>query len=160
YIKRLLGLPGELIAIFLGRIYSFRHTGPGAPDGITEEEWRKLTDVSQVDPLKVWEWDHLPKDFDAPAQKLWKLSKQAEKQGKKGAFQIERKPPKAMLALSRPVFDNDHQPKDLVGVLPERWAPESGAAWSADNAKGFKATEPAKTENWLRYHHFLRPDRW
>jgi len=179
YIKRLLGLPGELIAIFLGRIYSFQHTGTGAPEGITEEEWlkltsvfrkeqdngrfegiseeeyRKLPDASKLDPLKLWE--HLPKD-DETAQKLWSLSKQAESQGKKGAFQILRKSPKVMLALSRPVFDNDHQAKDLVGVLPERW--EAGGGWLADNAKGFKTTGAGKTEEWLRYRHILRPMDW
>jgi len=93
------------------------------------------------------------------AQKLWNESKEAEKRGKPGKFQILRKPPSAMLALSRPVFDNDHQANDLVGVLPERWSPQ-GAGWAADNAKGFKTIGISKDEEWLRYRHILRPPDW
>jgi signal peptidase I len=189
YIKRLLGLPGELIAIFFGQLFSFQHTGPGAPEGISEDEWRKLTSVFRKD-LEVdrdrmdgikrsegvneeeWQklpenakldqlvlWRYMPKDSEV-AQKLWNISKERESKGQKGLFQILRKPPPQMLALSRIVYDNDHQAKDLVGIIPERWAPEG--AWVVDNANGFKVTSSPKTEDRLAYRHILRPgkDEW
>src|SRR5207248_2637062 len=96
YIKRLLGLPGEILAIFFGRLFVFGPNDP-LPQAVTEEDWRKLTETANgtaVSDLDLWE--HLQKDH-ATAQKLWDA----------GAFKIVRKPPPVMLALSRPVFDND-----------------------------------------------------
>src|ERR1700722_8785413 len=46
YIKRLLGLPGEILAIFFGQLYRFT-LGDKLPDCISEEEWRKLTDPNR-----------------------------------------------------------------------------------------------------------------
>ncbi len=149
YIKRLLGLPGEIIAIFLGRLYAFSHTGAGAPEGISNEEWESLTKPHK-DPLDLW--SDPPKNH-ATAKKLWDM---------KARFKILQKPPEVMKALSRPVFDNDHQAKDLAGVLPDRWAPQGGGStgWLADNPQGFKNTGAGTTEEWLRYRHILRPSNW
>jgi signal peptidase I len=158
YIKRLLGLPGELIAIFFGRLYLFTPPTSGVPKGITEQEWHDLVDTSGTDPLDLWKGPKpleaegkTPRNFLNPtAQKLWE----------KKQFEILRKPPSAMLALSRPVFDNDHQAADLKGVLPDRWAAQPGADWQAENVTGFKTTGTAKSEEWLRYRHILRPSTW
>jgi signal peptidase I len=147
YIKRLIGLPGEIIAIFLGRLYSFHHTGNGVPEGVSEEEWRKLADTSQLDPLELWR--NPPKNHET-AEKLWN----------EGKFQILYKPPPVMLALSRPVYDNDYQAQDLMNVLEPRWASEDGTTWTADDAKGFKIAGSSKTEEYLRYRHILRPPDW
>src|SRR4051812_17493451 len=46
FIKRLMGLPGEIIAIFFGRLYSFHYTGSGVPQGISDKQWRDLADTS------------------------------------------------------------------------------------------------------------------
>src|SRR5580693_9101628 len=74
YIKRLLGLPGEILAIFFGQLYTFT-LGDKLPDCISEEEWRKLTDPNRqvsetmrLTPLTMWEYP--PKDHPT-AQKLW-----------------------------------------------------------------------------------------
>jgi signal peptidase I len=150
YIKRLLGLPGEILAIFFGQLYTFT-LGDKLPDCISEEEWRKLTDPNRqvsetmrLTPLTMWEYP--PKDHPT-AQKLWDA----------GQFTILRKPPDVMVALSRPVYDNDHPAKDLIKVLPERWAPQHGAAWTADDKLGFSTDGGRKSEQWLRYRHIKRP---
>src|SRR5207249_6452074 len=97
-----------------------------------------------VSDLDLWEY----KQFDhESAKKIWD----------RGGFKILRKPPAVMLALSRPVFDNDHQAADLVGVLPERWAPQGAASWAADSAHGFKSAGAGSAQEWLRYRHILRP---
>jgi Signal peptidase, peptidase S26 len=158
YIKRLLGLPGELIAIFFGRLYVFTPPAKGVPDGIAEKEWRELTDMSYTDQVDLWKGPKPLKDegklsrnfLNPTAQKLWD-----QKQ-----FKILQKPPSVMLALSRPVFDNDHQAKDLKGILPDRWAPVSSSAWVADNETGFATAGESKSEEWLHYRHILRPPSW
>jgi hypothetical protein len=164
YIKRLLGLPGELIAIFFGRLYRF-----AAPEGfpktarefedmpeatwaglnlpITKNEWRRMASTAGIEANDLWR--DPPKDH-ATALKLW--------QGKK--FEILRKPPAVMLALSRPVFDNDYQAKDLKGVLPDRWAPHGGTSWQADGPTGFSHAGNGSAEEWLHYRHILRPPDW
>ena len=147
YIKRLLGLPGELLAIFFGQLYSFTF-GDQIPDCITEEEWRKLTDISQRQALSLWEE---PQKDHPTVKKLWDA----------GLFKILHKPPDVMIALSRPVYDNDHPAKDLVEAkLPPRWAPQR-SAWTADTRNGFlvDATGSAKPQ-WLRYRHIKRPSDW
>src|SRR5205823_2515028 len=148
YIKRLLGLPGEILAIFFGRLFVFGPNDP-LPQGVTEEDWRKLTERPTVNGAPVSDldlWEHLQKDHPTTL-KLFDA----------GALEIVRKPPPVMLALSRPVFDNDHQAADLVGVLPERWAPQSTATWAADSAHGFKSAGAGSAQEWLRYRHILRP---
>jgi signal peptidase I len=150
YIKRLLGLPGELIAIFFGQLYRYSPPADGVPNGIDEKEWQALTKMPSNSPeamLDVW---RSPPKNTSTAEKLWK-SKQ---------FEILRKPPAVMLALSRPVYDNDHQAKDLKNVLDDRWAPQGTAAWKADKDNSFKHDGAGSTEHWLRYRHILRPVNW
>jgi signal peptidase I len=144
YIKRLLGLPGELIAIFFGRLY--RYEPPPQP-AVSEEEWQQLISTSGKDPLELW---RMPPKNTPTAQKLWN----------QGSFKILRKPPGVMLALSRPVYDNDHPAADVNGILPERWAPQGTSGWKADAPNGFKIDGTAGGENWLRYRHILRPVDW
>src|SRR5437899_2526602 len=61
YIKRLLGLPGEILAIFFGRLYVFGPNQP-LPAGVTEEDWHKLTERptdprgDRVNALDLWEY--------------------------------------------------------------------------------------------------------
>jgi len=158
YIKRLLGLPGELLALFFGRLYLFNPPAEGVPEGVTAQEWRELLDTSHANALDLWKGpdplrrDGLtPKNYVHPtAQKLWE----------NGSFNIVRKPPSVMLALSRPVFDNDHQAKDLAGILPDRWAAPAGSAWVPDDPHGFKVSDASQDEQWLRYRHILRPADW
>jgi signal peptidase I len=150
YIKRLLGLPGELIAIFFGHIYRYAPPPDGVPNGLTEKEWQELTRMPTDNREAMLDLWRSPPKNTTTAQKLWDLKQ----------FEILRKPPAVMLALSRPVYDNDHQAKDLKNVLDDRWAPQNTAAWKADKANGFTHDGAGSAVHWLRYRHILRPSNW
>jgi signal peptidase I len=143
YIKRLLGLPGELLAIFFGRIYR-------CDDDASQDLRRELTDLGRTgNDLDLWKTDHMHRD-DPRARALFH----------DGKYTILRKPPGTMLAMRRMVDDNDHQAKDLAGVLPPRWVVSNGD-WAAHAASGFRhAGQPSPDIAWLRYQHILRPDDW
>lgn len=140
YIKRLLGLPGELIAIFFGRLYHWSpQEGEAPPFDDLKEEGVKATDL--------WKRDYM--HIDSPKTKQW---------FDEGKFKILRKPPHVMLALRRIVYDNDYQAKDLKGKL-DRWNPEAKSGWKADKETGFTHDGKAEGEvDWLRYQHLLRPE--
>jgi len=142
YIKRLLGLPGEILAIFFGRLFHI----PAPPEG----EAPYYGDIAnhEINPTDLWKIsvgmhdsdDHAKKKFDA------------------GEFKIVRKPPDVMLAMRRIVYDNDFPAKDLTGPGWERWKAVQGNGWSSDKAHGFTHGGAAKNEvDWLRYRHILRP---
>ncbi len=114
YIKRLMGLPGEIIAIFFGRIYHW------FPQPGEEIPYRKEDEA--IDRKKLWEKEHLH-DTDKFAKDLFNA----------GKFTILRKPPDVLLALRRIVFDNDHQPKDLKDMVAPRWDARKA------NGKGWRA---------------------
>ena len=80
----------------------------------------------------------------------------AEKWYRMGKLKIVRKPPEVMLAMRRIVYDNDFQPKDLVGERFQRWLPKSGGAWKQESPTVFatQAKEGAAVE-WLRYRHLV-----
>jgi signal peptidase I len=136
YIKRLIGLPGETIAIHYGKVY------------VLEDQ--KYND-GNVPPLELWQKRYMHED-DPEAQRLYREHK----------FRMLRKSPPQMLAVRRLVFDNEHQPKDLIGKVPPRWQAEAQTqAWKADNT-----TEPKRFQHsagqdketaWLRYHNLI-PD--
>ena len=140
YIKRLLGLPGELLAIFFGRIYQ-RVPGPN------EAPFYDDLKDGKTNPNDVWEEQFLHRD-----------EKMARDRFENGDLQILRKPIPVMMALRRIVYDNDYQAKDLVGKL-DRWTPPAGSSWKADKATTFvNDGSSADKVAWLRYQHLLRPD--
>src|SRR5262245_37018766 len=138
YIKRLLGLPGEIIAIFFGRLFHFA-TPPGAP--LPHEDHKDNT----INPKDLWKTSHMRvndeddrKRFDA------------------GNFKILRKPPSVMIALRRIVYDNDYQAKDMKEF--PRWAPDKGSGWKYDKQHGFHYDDTkAEKVDWLHYRHKVRP---
>jgi signal peptidase I len=135
YIKRLLGLPGELLAVFFGRVY---HSTPAeAPFHDTPK-----------DPKELWQFQYMhQKDPDSVAS------------FEKGEFEILRKPPHVMLAMRRIVYDNDYQATDLKGKL-DRWAPEAKSGWKTDSETGFAHDGKAGEQvDWLHYQHLVRPDK-
>ncbi|MCI0463592.1 MAG: S26 family signal peptidase [Gemmataceae bacterium] len=141
YIKRLLGLGGELLAIFFGRIYVAANP-PTFPEDST------------VDPNRLWEREFLHSD-----QKSWQDGKDYWRtQG----LQIERKPVGTMMAMRRPVFDNDFPPKEQTSnILPPRWPVAQGSQWQALSGHGFRHDgSAAGQEDWLRYRHIVRPRDW
>jgi signal peptidase I len=137
YIKRLIGLGGETIGIWYGKLY-------------VSHEDRQTEEDLHADPLELWKHRFMHEDkfreqlqhLDDPAnQRLW---------------HILRKRPDKILALRRLVYDNNHQAADLADAL--RWVAEPGAAWTAGPPQGFKsAGGDAAATTWLHYRHLLRP---
>lgn len=133
YIKRLVGLPGETIAIHYGNLYYLNGFAyPERPQPEKEEDrWR---------PSYTYEDDVQALSFFT-----------------QGKYQIIRKPPAVMLAQRRIVYDNDFQNPDL----PQRWDPHAGeGAWTPD-APGLPKsfTSPtAAAAAWLRYRHIHQQD--
>jgi signal peptidase I len=136
YIKRLLGLPGEIITIFFGRLFRW---GPGPGEAPPYDD----SDKDIVMRTKMFH------DNDEPSKKLFETA---------GKFEILREPPEVMMAMRRIVYDNDYQAKDLKGIL-DRWSPVTGSPWKNDAGTGFTVTADAKDRlDWLRYQHVTRPE--
>ncbi len=142
YIKRLLGLPGELLAIFFGRVY--RWTPPeNAPPPFDDQRDAK------ADARDLWH-DKFMHVNDNTSRKWFE----------DGQFEILRKSPRTMLALRRIVYDNDYQAKDLAKFPGkyDRWNPLPNSSWKADGPTGFQHQGNADGQvDWLRYQHLLRP---
>lgn len=134
YIKRLIGLPGETIAIHRGKLYVL--------DDLQYDD-------REVPELDRWESSYMHTD-DPKAKELFHDKK----------FHMIRKSPPEMLAVRRLVFDNDYQPKDLIGKVQPRWGMDgNGDAWKPVNPDVPKRFEHAASQTneiaWLRYHHWI-----
>jgi signal peptidase I len=142
YIKRLVGQPGETIAIYGGDLYR-----------TTDLRYPHRTPPSDPEELRQAKYDN-----DPDAQKLFteqldlQFARKVENQG----FEIVRKSPEKMLALRRIVNDNDFQATDLRDH-PHRWSGDGG--WKPDNAELPRRFEHAGAGSdfaWLTYRHILR----
>jgi signal peptidase I len=140
YIKRLLGLPGELLAIFFGRIYRW------TPPGNAPPPFEDLKD-GKVDAKDLW---HKPfMHIDDETSRKW---------FEDGQFEILRKSPRTMLAMRRIVYDNDYQAKDLKGKA-DRWRLDPKSGWKTDSQTGFiHEGKPDGEVDWLRYEHLIPDD--
>ena len=135
YIKRLVGLGGETLAVFNGDLYTTR--------GLTYD-WIPA-DERPKDEKDAWQFRYMyTKDM---------VAKEFFHQGK---FDIVRKTPNEILAMRRIVFDLDRQPKSRQSVRRVRWhpAPHEENGWQMEEA-GFKHTGDAP--GWVRYQHI---DPW
>jgi signal peptidase I len=159
YIKRLVGLPGETIAIYKGDLYrttSLKYSNRNRPEN-KKDEWRLRwpLPVSQADRDEPGAMEianerlrliYIPsKDYtytnDPDALQLFSS----------GGFEPIRKTPDEILAMRKLVFDLDKQPKSLTGVARTRWhATSTDNGWREDGA-GFRFEGP--NLGWLRYHH-------
>jgi signal peptidase I len=136
YIKRCLGLPGEVIAVHRGNVYVL---APGK--GPKYDDYEK----ARNDPEKLtllWQKDPQMHVNDPRALELFD----------KHQFQILRKEPDTLLAMMRLVFDNDHPGKGQ----PERW--QAGDGWQPEG-RGFKIDGAGAGQHWLRYWHLCDRDR-
>jgi signal peptidase I len=137
YIKRLIGLPGETIAIRGGKLYYL------SPDkGLHYDDYEK----ARRDPAlmaTLWQKNYMHCDDREAHDRLFK----------DGQFQIIRKSPENILAMMRLVYDNDHPSK--VKGLPRRWSSADGA-WTAHQPHGFRLESGDDQTHWLRYQHLLR----
>jgi signal peptidase I len=71
-------------------------------------------------------------------------------------FQIARKTPSKLLAVLRPVFDNDYMPTIAKYGWPARWASEvstEAGGWASNDDVRFSTDGKADGETWIRYHH-------
>jgi signal peptidase I len=148
YIKRLCGLPGETIAIHGGKLYvtsaldySWRTNVPsdwqnGFLVDARNEEFMYSNDSRAVAKFKEGDRDDDP-----------------------SSFHIFRKPPGQVMAMRRPVYDNEFQPKDR-NKYPIRW--DGGTSWQPDDPKLPKVfAHPAGSADvaWLRYHHKIKDNQ-
>lgn len=137
YIKRLWGLPGEILAIFFGRVYGWAPQPGQAPP----------YDDQDKEPGTLWQRSFMH-DNEEPSRKLFEA----------GAFKILRKPPDVLLALRRIVYDNDYQAKDLINKVAPRWNPAPGSGWKIEQVHNLSHDGAGKDIDWLRYQHLLRPE--
>jgi signal peptidase I len=138
YIKRLIGLPGETIAICGGDLYFLiPDKGPRYDD----YEQAKLNPELMA---TLWKKENMHID---DAVDLFR----------KGQFQIIRKDPENILAMMRLVFDNDH-PSKSDPTSTDRWKVAEGG-WTTATDRVFRSDGSSLA--WLRYHHMLReyPDK-
>jgi Signal peptidase, peptidase S26 len=132
YIKRLLGLPGELLAVFFGRVF---HSTPA----------KTPFDDSAANPNDLWQSAFMHKN-----------EKDSHDAFERGEFEILRKPPHVLMAMRRIVHDNDFQATDLKGKL-DRWNPSPTSGWKADKETGFAHEGKAGEQiDWLHYQHLVR----
>jgi signal peptidase I len=161
FIKRLLGLADETLAIFFGHIFVTTDWQPPAePQGEqaspdTDEEapgWRKEPYLAQM------------YKNDAGAKDLFHFGQYTPRAGgapRKGKFEIVRKDPEVMLALRRIVYDNDYPAKDLEDAhFPARWDARQPGTWGAIPDHGFRCDGKGPDVSWLGYRHILRPLDW
>jgi signal peptidase I len=130
YIKRLIGLPDETIVIRYGKVYVL--------DGMHYDD-------SQVKPEDLWEREHMHAD-----------DPEALKRFHEGKARIIRKSTPEILSMRRLVFDNDHQPIDLQGKVPPRWAGEG--SWNPDDPlqpHRFQSAASSDKISWLHYRHYI-----
>jgi len=154
YIKRLLGLPGQILAIFFGQLFFYTPL-PG-------ERPRWNPQMDDVDNPLFNKYDLWQKDLFIE-NKMYDLTHTDDPGSRKlfttpGKFQIIRKPPEVMMSMRRIVYDNDYPAMDLVDVLPPRWKPAENSGWASDKSNGFVHAAAKKNGvDWLRYRHILRP---
>jgi len=143
YIKRLLGLPGEFFAIFMGRLYAWT-PGDGEQDVIPNPE-----PPESAREEKPSEYKERHRESHAKVTKAFEA----------GRFTIVQKTPQVMLAMRRIVYDNDFPARDLEGLIPERWAPRANSGWAAEKQRAFRFDgdkAPKGQADWLRYQHLVR----
>jgi signal peptidase I len=134
YIKRLIGLPGETIAIHDGDLYQttkLKYADRPRPDRPQDLWMKQYTYENDPDAIALFN---------------------------QGGFEIIRKSPDEILAVRRLVFDLDRQPKSLTGIPRMRWhpSPDGGTGWTVED-KGLSHTGPAT--GWVRYQH-VEPGSW
>jgi signal peptidase I len=162
YIKRLVGLPGETVAIFGGDLYVCPDPNDADPQSLRYDD-RPRPD----NPKDLWRREYTYGNDPADIESF-----------RRGKFRILRKRPDQVLALRRLVYDNDYPALDLVEQnFPPRWAPEksdaSGPAplsyiddrraaeadpgWVPDAANEFRHPARDGALAWLCYRHLLVP---
>jgi signal peptidase I len=137
YIKRLIGEPGETIAIRGGDLFA----------------------LSPAKGLHYGDYERAKQD-PALMATLWRKpythanDSEAVKRFQGGEFQIIRKKPENILSMMRLVYDNDH-PSKSDPESAKRWQSQT-AGWTTSGAHGFQHAADGNDFDWLHYHHILR----
>jgi signal peptidase I len=156
YIKRLVGKPGETIGIYYGDLYVAE--GMHTPADNPEDQYK-------IRKLDYTHRDEDAKTLQADALKPIKPEGKGRPPTESRQFHIIRKAPDKVLALSRLVYDNDHQAEDLreKGKLYQRWVSAGdgdAGAWKPVDPQRPVAFQHAARKGgdlaWLRYRHVLR----
>jgi signal peptidase I len=146
YIKRLIGISGETIAVCNGKLYILTADKSPKYDDLKEELKNAKTPEEREQWLaQLWQQRYMHID-DAEAKELFR----------KGQFQILRKSPENLLAMMRLVYDNDNPARDLKDPESRRWQSANENTWLEDKANGFRCKSAAESLSWLRYHHRTR----
>jgi signal peptidase I len=154
YIKRLLGLPGELLALFFGNIYRYN----------AEEHGPVAHPLPNVEPQHLWRCENNKViDHEGPLKGIPQFGMiendpRDRELFEKGKFTILRKSPATLLAMRRIVYDNDHQPKDLADDPNfTRWLPaKKGSDWQVIDKTGLACGGKIPQLDWIRYRHIPR----
>jgi len=130
YIKRLIGLPGETIAIQAGKLYRL------PPDTLPPP----ISNPRDTADLWMWEFMHENEARDSFIDT--------------DKFEIIRKKPSSVLSMRRIVYDDQHRSADLPNL--KRWQALK-PNWNEISPSVYvSSTESEKTTSWLRYSHILR----
>jgi signal peptidase I len=169
YIKRLVGMPSETIAIFNGDLYAT--TALKYPADTRDADGQPLYPRPEDD-HNLWRapfQDQYQTRWTGPdfryanAKEATDLFEESRRAGftapEDKGFRLIRKPDDQLLAMRRIVYDNDHPSKNLTtaGAAP-RWQPipDAGTGWKPDNDKAPKQFTHAGGEfGWLRYQHLV-----
>jgi signal peptidase I len=172
YIKRLVGLPGETIAIHRGKLYVLKAEHALSYDDV--EKAKASADPAAALAMlwtpphmhsQLWSSEDLAAIKKAAGDKEGSESDLRQAREKKavvdrfgaGQFEIVRKKPEVLLAMMRLVYDNDHPAADLAGEDFQRWVGERESGWSAaDDARKTLTHDGGAKMGWLRYRHVLR----
>jgi signal peptidase I len=165
FIKRLIGLPNQIICVYYGDIYVARKEDL-IRKGVTftRAEWlkkikhyrtlledeRNKADFEQKE-AQISKWEKtlqgyqklIEEDDSLPLRRrLLKNHPRIKEliEGGDTSFKILRKPPEKILSMYRPVYDNDHPAQDLEAAkFPPRWAPEAdGEAKEQSSGNAYK----------------------
>jgi signal peptidase I len=133
FIKRVIGFPGEIIAIHGGDLYRLSPANsPQHHDQVSSEE--------------IWKQEFMHLD-DPAVKQLWE----------DGKFELLRNSPEQVLTRMVLAHDSDHQATDLKGKEWQRWQPTSDAWETQKDGRAFSHTaRGGAAEDWLQYRHLLR----
>jgi signal peptidase I len=145
YIKRLVGMPGETVAIHRGKLFIL--PPDQSPKYPQDDEARK--DPGKA--IQMWRSKSMPQEDwlhynDAQARERFEQQK----------FQILRKPADIVLSMMRLVYDNDHPAKDLTAPEYQRWVPTRDSSWTEKPDQRAFLNSGGPETTWLRYRHVLR----
>jgi signal peptidase I len=129
YVKRIMGMPGETVALRGGDVYVL-----AADKGLAYDDAEAMRKVNDTPEGREFTHANDP---------------EALERFKKGRFEILRKSPEQILALRHLVYDDTHRAKEQ----PARWRNDDG--WKTDGNRFHSAAGEGVA--WLRYRHLL-PD--